>query len=669
MRRRKQKTQSEIQRNPNYAVAYCRFSSDRQNEASIEAQERAIKLYAEQNGITIIEWYIDKAQSAKDDNRTDFQRMKRESNELNYGKILVHKMDRFSRNILNFLQYEQEYSSKGIEIAYVAQPEMNHKFVKMIYAAMAEEFLDNLSFEATKGMIVNAEKGKRNGGVAPYGYKLEKQLDELGNEMRSKQGHIVHKVVIDPERAEAVKIMFQMTLEGFTRAEIINVLTQKGYTRNSKKGQGQTFVGTSIDNILRNERYTGEYDFHYNKGTRTRPIDGTIRVTNEFPQIISKETFDSVQKILELRKHRQPINAEEKYLLTGKIMCGDCGSQYNGMRCKRHGKMYVYYKCVNQSSYKNGQTQKEYCHNNSLQKELIEQFVIDKLKKVVFNDNFIDQVYIQYNEFIKAQSIDNSMVEMLKNKLKELDESISNFLSVISSGFSTPTIIEKIKQLEKEKEETQQKLANETSNIEFIPATKNDVVKIYRQARETLDGDNFEAKRRIINNFVNKIIVYKDKVEVYINLIPTTCCATLDLEILNTNLFSGELSIGDWDLQGNESAKNLLEYRKLCQKKNAKFKPNYELITPAPTDIKATNEQNVNSGSIFTTDIQQGQPERKLSGFWLDFFMQKNAALFRPQFPSYRPNAKLINQFRSVLSCEEIATKKDFVGNILIIRI
>ena len=59
----------------------------------------------------------------------------------------------------------------------------------------------------------------------------------------------------------------------------------------------------------------------------------------------------------------------------------------------------------------------------------------------------------------------------------------------------------------------------------------------------------------------------------------------------------------------------------------------------------------------------------EIVGLLARFFYAKNAALFRPQFPSYRPNAKLLNQFRSVLSCEEIATKKGFVGNILHIRI
>ncbi len=404
-------------RNPNYAVSYARFSCDRQREESIEAQESAIKKYAIDNNFKILEYYQDKAQSAKDDKRPEFQRMVRDLKNSQCGTILVHKMDRFSRNILHFLQYEKDFLAMGVEILYVSQPEMNHKFVKMIYALMAEQFLDNLSFEATKGMKINAEKGKRNGGVAPYGYVLKEIKDNDGNTLFTKNGHKEHIVEIHPERAEAVKLMFQMTIDGYTRADIIDVLTKKGFRKATKQSFGKKFTGTAIDNILRNERYTGEYDFHFNDGTRDKPVYDTIRVKNEFPAIISKETFEKVQKILDTRKHRQPCNAEEEYLLTGKIVCGECGAQYNGMRCKRHGKMYVYYKCINQSSYKNGQVQKKYCHNNSVQKDLIEMATIEKLKKVIFNEKFIPQVFEEYNKYAKSLSVNSSMVNVLNKRI------------------------------------------------------------------------------------------------------------------------------------------------------------------------------------------------------------------------------------------------------------
>ena len=61
------------------AVIYARYSSDSQREASIEGQLRDCKDYAERNGITIVGTYIDRAYSAKTDDRPEFQRMIQEN--------------------------------------------------------------------------------------------------------------------------------------------------------------------------------------------------------------------------------------------------------------------------------------------------------------------------------------------------------------------------------------------------------------------------------------------------------------------------------------------------------------------------------------------------------------------------------------------------------------
>ena len=57
------------------AVIYARYSSDNQREESIEGQIRECTAYAEKNGITIVKHYIDRAISAKTDNRPEFQQM------------------------------------------------------------------------------------------------------------------------------------------------------------------------------------------------------------------------------------------------------------------------------------------------------------------------------------------------------------------------------------------------------------------------------------------------------------------------------------------------------------------------------------------------------------------------------------------------------------------
>ena len=81
------------------AVIYARYSSDSQREASIEGQLRDCKDYAEKNGITVVGTYIDRAYSAKTDDRPDFQRMIKDSAKKIFDVVLVWKLDRFARDV------------------------------------------------------------------------------------------------------------------------------------------------------------------------------------------------------------------------------------------------------------------------------------------------------------------------------------------------------------------------------------------------------------------------------------------------------------------------------------------------------------------------------------------------------------------------------------------
>ena len=80
------------------AVIYARYSSDSQREESIEGQLRECTAFAEKNGITILRHYIDRAFSAKTDNRPEFQNMIKDSGKKLFDVIIVWKLDRFVRN-------------------------------------------------------------------------------------------------------------------------------------------------------------------------------------------------------------------------------------------------------------------------------------------------------------------------------------------------------------------------------------------------------------------------------------------------------------------------------------------------------------------------------------------------------------------------------------------
>lgn len=88
------------------AVIYARYSSDSQREESIEGQIRECTAYAERHGMKIITTYIDRAFSAKTDNRPDFQRMINESSKKLFDVVLVWKLDRFARNRYDSAHYK-----------------------------------------------------------------------------------------------------------------------------------------------------------------------------------------------------------------------------------------------------------------------------------------------------------------------------------------------------------------------------------------------------------------------------------------------------------------------------------------------------------------------------------------------------------------------------------
>ena len=71
------------------AVIYARYSSDNQREESIEGQIQECTAYAEKNGITVIKHYIDRAFSAKTDNRPEFQQMIKDSGKKLFDVVLV----------------------------------------------------------------------------------------------------------------------------------------------------------------------------------------------------------------------------------------------------------------------------------------------------------------------------------------------------------------------------------------------------------------------------------------------------------------------------------------------------------------------------------------------------------------------------------------------------
>ena len=184
------------------AVIYARYSSDNQREESIEGQIRECTAYAEKNGFTVVKHYIDRAISAKTDNRPQFQQMIKDSANGLFEIVLVWKLDRFSRDRCDSAHYKHILKKNGVKVV-SAKEHISDGPEGIILESMLEGYAEFYSAELSekihRGQKENALKGKNNGGGIPLGYLLDKQTQKL---------------IIDPETAPLVVEIFERYSEG-----------------------------------------------------------------------------------------------------------------------------------------------------------------------------------------------------------------------------------------------------------------------------------------------------------------------------------------------------------------------------------------------------------------------------------------------------------------------
>lgn len=461
------------------AVIYARYSSDNQREESIEGQIRECKAYAEKQGMTVLTTYIDRALSAKTDNRPDFQRMIKDSNKKLFDIVLVWKLDRFARNRYDSAHYKAILRKNGVKVISATEPisaDSTGILLESLLEGYAEFYSVELAEKVKRGHRENALKCKCNGGSITYGYFVNKE----------------QKFEIEPKEAEIVKEVFLRYSEGETIKEIVKSLDERGLrARNNKPFKANVFT-----HFLRNRRYIGEYRY------------GEIVIENGMPTIIDKELFDRVQKRIENNKHapaRTKTTADEMFLLTTKIFCGKCGQTMAGESgTSRTGNIYYYYKCRS-SKLKKG------CNMKAIKKQLIEDLVVNHTIKTLFDDNMLEYIADQAFALSKGE---NTVLLQLKFQLSETEKSIDNILKAIEQGVFTKSTKQRLEELEETKNLLEDKIIKE--QIEKPIITREQIL-CWLQAFRTYDMTEPKHRQQLVDYFVNSVYVYEDKIIINYN--------------------------------------------------------------------------------------------------------------------------------------------------------
>lgn len=483
------------------AIIYARYSSDSQREESIDGQLRECKAYAEKNGITILTTYIDRALSAKTDNRPEFQRMVADSGKGLFDMVLVWKLDRFARNRYDSAHYKAALRKNGVKVVSATESiaeDSTGILLESLLEGYAEFYSAELAEKVKRGHNENALKGKNNGGGIPYGYCVNSE----------------QYLAINPIEAPIVQEIFRRYAEGESCKSIINSLNQ----RNIKSNRNKPFAPTVFTTMLRNRKYIGEYRY------------GEVFIPDSIPAIIDKELFEMVQQRVVKNKHapsRSKTTADEEYILTTKLFCGDCGRLMAGESGKgRNDVVHYYYKC-------GGAKRKSGCTKKAVKKQWIENIVIDRTVKTLLDDKLLEYLAEQA---IALQKKENTTLPQLKQQLSELEQGIENIVNAIQQGIFTKATKQRLDELEEAKSKVEISIAQ--AELEQPTFTKEQMLCWLYRFRK-LDISKPEHKRQLIDYFVNAIYVFSDKLVLTFNYKDST--ETVSLADIDGSDFGGGL--------------------------------------------------------------------------------------------------------------------------------
>lgn len=472
---------------------YARYSSDNQRAESIDEQIRACRYYAQQTGLyDIVAVYKDEALSGyKNAHKRDgFAQLMADAEAGKFEAVMVYELSRFSRNGSDTIVNTEKLARLGIEFVSVREkldqtPE--GRMMMFVITGMNEYYSANLAIETMRGLKENAYQAKHTGGIPPLGYDLDSN------------GHYI----INPEEAAAVRLIFDMYLEGNGYTAICDELNRMGY----RTKRGTMFVRNSMYDLLRNEKYTGSFIYNHmakaKNGKRNRHAyksdSEVIRVENAFPAIISKEEYRKVLKLMEQNKRKGARNAAvHDYLLSGKVYCGHCGKSMYGETRYRKEYSYSYYSC-------NGHKSK-ICGKHSIRCDKLEAEVIRQLNELFFSDEILDRV----SEKIYDDSQNHFMDEraaILRKRSADIKKKIDNGTKAILDGVDSDELRSAVKELSAQKKQIDQQIVQ-------IEAAADNNGRTFEEVREM--AKNFsdisklprDQQKRIVQKFIWRIYVY-----------------------------------------------------------------------------------------------------------------------------------------------------------------
>ena len=388
---------------------YTRKSTEdglEQEYNSLDAQREACEAYIasqrHEGWVCIPDMYDDGGFSGGTLERPGLQRLLKDIKTKKVDLILVYKVDRLSRSLLDFAKLVELFEDNNVSFVSITQSFCTNTAIGKLTLNMLlsfAEFERAIISERVRDKIAGAKrKGMFTGGSPVLGYDIEPDT---------------HKLIVNPDEAKLVCQIFKLYIKTGSGQTVAKELNGQGITtktRWNKRGdlkQGIPWNAPSIYRVLNNRTYIGE----------TRHLDAIF--PGEHKAIVPLELWNNVQAVLQSPESAaQKLRVRGEALLRGIIRCGCCGHAMYPTWTKRRGKIYRYYVCVKAS--KSGY---DSCEVKSVSAGEIEGAVVEQLRAVFRTPEMVAQTYIAATQMGNKESnklTDDHMQPLTEREVSEL---------------------------------------------------------------------------------------------------------------------------------------------------------------------------------------------------------------------------------------------------------
>lgn len=424
------------------AALYIRLSredGDKSESNSITSQREILKEYLKLHpDIALYDFYVDDGWSGTSFERPDFKRMMEDIYNGQVNCVIVKDLSRFGRNYTDaghyldnvFVRLQIRFIAlnNGIDTAANTMNAATRCIAVGVQNVINESLAATTSVNVRGTLNVNREQGKFIGSFAAYGY------------MKDPADH--HKLIVDPETAPIVQLIFRKFIDGRSIIGIAKDLNELGIPNPTRYKQlkgfnyrhpaGEKLDGlwpdSSVRRILKNEMYIGNMvqgktatvSYKINK-CRNVPQSDWIVVENTHEAIIDKETFAKAQSLFNQFTRTTPQN-RDKDLFSGFLRCADCHAAMSKKVNKHSYGTYHYYRCSTARKMK-----KSVCSNHTIRTDKLETAVLTTIRTMIDTAVTMDDLLKQIN----ASPVKRKEADHVKTAIATHEAELSKYRQMI----------------------------------------------------------------------------------------------------------------------------------------------------------------------------------------------------------------------------------------------